>query len=806
MKKTFRVVVVVLIVLVAIVAAGTWVWWRGGLPVRTGEHSLAGLDAAVDVRFDRWGVPYIAAESSDDLLAALGWLHANDRFTQMELGRRAAAGRLAEILGEPVVETDVYFRTLRLTDVAAAMWDASSPEARRWLESYAAGVNAWLAERDGDFSPELRLLGHEPEPWTALDSLAFAGLMARDLSFWDARPEEKRFVWLRHFGVDGVRDLLGDPDVHVADEILALAQQGQEPADVEGKDATPSELDLASPGSNNWAIAPERTEMGRAIVANDPHLGLHLPSVWYQVHLRAPGYEAAGMSLPGTPGVVIGRGPAVAWAMTNVMLDDHDLYFERLSDDGRRYQRGDTWLDVEERQETIRIRGGGEQALTLRTTDRGPLLDPDDELNLPARSLEWTAYIPSDPISAFHGLARATTPAEAFAAVRSYGCPAQNLVMAFATGEIAYAAIGAIPARRTGDGRLPSPGWDLAYGWDGLRRRETNPAVVDPDAGFIVTANQDIRPPGYELPVVAEFYPGHRAERIREALAARETWSFEAAGDLQTDVRSLYARDLIKAIAGSFDIAAPEDDAAEAYGALAGWNQTMGGTGPAALFALVQRELFERVFGDDAEIAGLPTRSVGRRGVLLRVLQGETATDWIDDRRTPEVEGRDAVVAEALAAAWSEGRTRWGDRVTKWPYEELHQLTLRHRLDAMPVVGGWMRRGPFDLPGSGTTVAAFGARWSGDRLQVTYGPSMRWIVDWSQPDVAFAALPGGQSGHPADPHYDDQVRRFLDGKLHPAPWAEGPIEARGRVAAAPLAVDDLPMSLSFPLPFRLSSE
>jgi len=774
-KKALIAVAVLVAVLAIAAAVAVWMLRSSGLPDRDGEHPLPGLDAEVSVRWDRWGVPHVAAESEEDLLAALGWLHANDRLTQMELGRRAAAGRLAEVLGEPLVEIDVYFRTLRLAETAEAIFEGSSPRSRRWLEAYAAGVDAWLAERGSDLPPGLRLLGVEPEPWRPEDSVAFALLMAEDLSFYKGRPEEDRFRWLGTFGVETVRDLLDQPDLHPVPAILELAT-GTAPSD----DATAPET--ASPGSNNWAVGGSLTASGKAMVANDPHLGLHLPSVWYQVHLRSPTYRAAGMTLPGAPGVVLGRGPHVAWAFTNTMLDDHDLFFERLDDGGEKYLRGDRWLPVETRQEEIPIRGGGSHTLTLRATDRGPLLDADPARGLPPRSLAWSAHHPGDPIAALAEIAGASTPEELMAAVEPYVAPAQNLVAAFEDGRLAFTAIGRVPLRRGPEaseaprwlGRLPAPGWDPAYRWDGFRPRDSNPTIVDPADDRLVTANHDVRPPGYPLPLVAEFYTPHRARRIAERLAEDDRWTAEKLAELQTDVTSLFARELVAAL-GDGD--AFEGDAHRGWEALQGWDGTMAVEGPAALFILLERNLIRAIFADEMEAAGLPPFGDRDRALALRILRGDMDERWYDDVTTDARESRSETVGNALAEAWREGAERWGDDVAGWDYGWLHPLTLRHRLDAVPLFGGWLRRGPYPLPGSATTVAAFGAAWRGDRHEVTYGPSMRWIVDWGNPESGLAGLPGGQSGHGADPHYDDQIEPYLAGDLHPAPWSEAAVEA-----------------------------
>ncbi|MCG8456328.1 MAG: penicillin acylase family protein [Holophagales bacterium] len=772
----------------ALVLVGTafTVLQHSGRPRRSGDHQVPRMTAAVDVRFDARGVPHVTATSVEDLMRALGWLHANDRITQMELGRRAVAGRLSELLGEATLEADIYFRTLRFFEAADAGWRAASEDSRALLEAYAEGVNAWLEERGSDLPPALRVLGADPEPWTPRDSLAFALLMAQDLSFWDGRPEEYRFEWLRALGEDRLRQLLGDPDLHVPPEILDLAQgtsavESRGPAPAEASTPEPELAgERAAPGSNNWAVGSSRTESGAPILANDPHLGLYLPSVWYQVQLRAPGYEAAGMTLPGTPGVVIGRGPSLAWAFTNVMLDDHDLFFERLDESGERVLRGDVWVSITTDTQTIRIRGGDSHTFVRRSTDIGPLLEADSERGLPARSLAWTALEPGDPLAALRGLPMAEDVEGVLETIAPFVCPAQNLVVAFADGRLLHTTLGRVPERRRGDGRLPAPAWDPSYGWNGLRPPESNPRVVDPAEDLLVTANHDIRPPGYDLPFVADFFAPFRHDRIRERLLTGERWAREDIADLQLDAVSLHALEVIGAALEAASQAGaegpPEGDAGRALEALRQWDGTMAETGASALFALFQRELMRAIFLDEQVAAGVE-RSFSHRDRLTRLIRGEMDAAWFDDVSTPEVEGRAEIFAGALASAWAAGEARWGRDVAACSYGALHPLSLEHRLESMPLFGDWASRGPFPVAGSATTILAFGGHWRGDRIHIAYGPSMRFVMDWSDPDRAWMVLPGGQSGHPADRHYDDQIRPYLRGELFEAPWSESAIEA-----------------------------
>lgn len=761
------------LVLLGLGIAYAWLT-HSGRPKRSGEAVIAGLSAGAEARFDRWGVPHVTAASARDAAAALGYLHANDRMTQMELGRRAASGRLAEIVGEAALPLDREALTLRLRKAAEDLWQASGAESRETLEAYAAGVNAWLTERGGDLPPGLRLLGIEPAPWEPVDSLCFAMLMARDLSFWQDRPEEERFRWLAAFGPEGVRALLGDPDLHVPDEILALA--GRVPSSAPPAQLAPGAADgpattESSPGSNNWVVGASRSASGSPLVANDPHLPMRLPGTWFQVLLRAPDMEVAGMTLPGLPGVVIGRTRHLAWGLTNVMLDDHDLFFEELDEAGERVRRGDGWQPIDVETVLIPVKGADPVPLELRTTDRGPLLPADPDRGLPARSMAWTGLLPADPLAAFTHLAHSRRVEEVPAGLASYAVPAQNLVVADSAGGLLYVALGRVPDRLRGDGRLPSPGWDPAYGWDGLRPALTNPMLLRPEDDLLVTANNDVRPRGYDLPLPADFDTPHRADRIRQLLLARPAWTAADQAAVQADIVSLYALQVIELLGGE----TYSGEADRAYRVLSQWDGSMIERGPAALFTLLEVELRRAVFADEAAAHGLPP--LDSRSRLLRVLSGAIPPGWFDDVSTPEVEDRALIQSRSLESALQAARARWGDAPDTWDYGHLHPLHLRHPMGRLPFLGRFYNLGRFPMPGSSTTVAAFGGAWRNGAVPVTYGPSMRWVADLADPDAGLAVLPGGQSGHPWDPHYGDQLPLYLEGHLRPVPWTDEAIQA-----------------------------
>jgi len=757
-----------------LVLAGLGALWlaQGGRARRSGAAVVAGLEAPVEVRFDAHAVPAIGAASTRDAMAALGWLHANDRLFQMEVTRRAAAGRLAELFGERALAYDTQVRRLGFPHAAERLLAGASPETRELLDAYSTGVNAWLAERDGDLPPEFRILRRRPEPWRPVDSVGVIYVMARTLSPVVDPPEYELFELLRAFGPERARELAVDPEARIFDEVAGLAREAEA-----GRRPVDANREGAGLGSNNWAVGPERSRDGDALLANDPHLGLGLPNVWYQARIRAPDYDAAGMTFPGAPAVVLGRGPAIAWACTNLYIDDVDVFLERVDPSGERVLRGEAWIPIERQVDEIRV-GDRTVEVEVERTDRGAFLAADPQRGLPARSVAWTGYEPGDQLAAFVALARAGSVDDVPAAVAGYTFPAQNLVVAGVDGRILWTPLGRGPRRFGWDGRFPAPAWRTDVGWDGLVPAAENPVLVDPPGSAIATANSTLPVPTPEW-FGEDFDSPYRVDRIRAELATRRDWTVESLAALELDARSLWAATVVRALGDGYD-----GDAGRAAAALAAWDGTMAEEGPSALFALLERELQRRVFEDEAAKAG-----VGRFGTRERLdalLARRIPESWFDDVATSEHEDRHAIVAAALATAWEEGARRWGDDVATWRYGEIHTIVFDHALGGLPLLGRWWNRGPWELPGSATTILAFGGPWKGDAIDVSYGPSMRFVTDAARPDSTLAIAPGGQAGHPADPHYDDRLADYLAGRMEPVAWSE---EAIARATVSTLRLE-----------------
>lgn len=790
----------VLLVLVVGVAVAGWKGWslyqsllEGGRAQRSGEMPLPGLGVDVVVQVDKWGVPYLSAESLEDLVRAMGWVHANDRFAQMELNRRVASARLSEVIGEAGLEMDREMLDLQVRSIAERAVAGMRPDSLELLKVYADGVNAWLLQRGDDLQPLFQLTGVKPEPWTPTDSMCVPAMLAVSLSFINKRVEEERYQVLRELGVDAAMDWIGE-EVPVPEGLLDL------PYEPEWKKegvalSQPSPADAMPGGSNNWAVAGSLTEHGSALVANDPHLGLRLPSIWYQIHLRSPQLEVAGMSIAGVPGVVLGHNQNLAWAFTNVMLDDHDLLFEQVSNDGKKVRRGDEWVDVVEKVNQIKLKNGDTVEWITASTDLGPMLPPDPERGLPARTLLWSAYHLDDPLTPFLNLARAKTVEQAITAANQYQAPTQNIVIGHTDGSIAWTMFGRPPARPRQMGRLPSPAWDASYHWNSLAESANNPRIAPGERQTIITANALLEGVGESLQ--ADYDTPFRAQRIAELLAAGPASAQPSAGPIpregsngssgsptpwaaaslaapQNDVTDGYALHLLSKLPQKLD----NSTADRLLGKLRAWDGVNRVEGMAAFFWLFERKLWQGIFGDELKKHHLPMPwTFLQRQKLLRVVTGNAKYNWVDNVDTEAVETLNDIVREALIEAWNEGLKDYGEDMNQWAYgRDLHHWSLPHHLDAVPILGGQFTRGPYALPGSATSVNAMGGA-NADWKKVVWGPSMRVVWDTGNWDNSRAIIPGGQSGHFADPNYDDQIPLFLNGELRTVPWSPRAIDA-----------------------------
>jgi len=715
-----------------------------------GKVVLPGLGAPCTVRFDAAGVPHVEAASLRDAFFLQGYLHARERFFQMELARRAARGRLAELLGPGAVPLDVRFRRWGVAEAARRQRALLSQQAERALAAYAAGVNAALGSLPPwRLAPECLLLPCKPEPWRIEDTLG-VGLVLQFNLTWAAGEELQRARVLSALGRERAVALWGwSPEQAAAwipPEGPSLPQRSPEP---------PLPV-FSGVGSNNWALAGSRSESGAPLLANDPHVGVANPATWYEVHLAAPDLAVAGVSVPGAPGILIGHNQQVAWGITMAMLDDQDLFRLQLNPSGTEERFGEAWLPLAIEKETLPVRGEKPRELVLKRSVHGPVVR---EENGEAYALAWTALQARSPVECFLALLLAPDARLAMAAFDPCEAPALNLLVADRQGHIGWRITGKVPRRGRGAGKLPSPGQDPSWAWEGLASFEPPLTKLDPPEGFLATANHDpfaegdFPPPGFS----GEFAAPHRVRTIRAALASRPRWSVAACAALQLDVGNPQALELLAALRPILEtVHRPEAEA------LLSWDARMeAGSSTALLWAEFLRALVRRVGGDEAAQVGLD-RSPFTAEALRRLALGLLPAVWWDDVSTPEVESPAVIVAAALeeASRRAAGK-RWG---------EVHQVLFAHPLGSVRLLAPLFNAGPYPVGGAGPCVNATAYRAQGEDFAVVSLPSMRFVADLGDWNRSRMVLPLGQAGHPLAAHARDQVKAWLSGGSHPMPF------------------------------------
>src|SRR5262245_4657989 len=697
---------------------------RRALPRLAGARPGTGVSAPVEIVRDRFGVPHIYAQDDDDAYFALGFCHGQDRLFQMEVLRHVGQGRLSELFGKDTLKADRLFRTLDFAGVGRRMMAQAGPEARRALEAYARGVNLAAQEASATALPiEFLILGRGFEAARPDDFLGVLGYMAWGLEMsWTFDPLVERLV--ARVGPARAAELLpwnfgGEPSVHPPAALAALGPQlaqgtaGHARFDISLFELSPAETQLlAAPlrASNNWVLGPGKTTSGRPILANDPHLTPALPGIWYEAHLASPSLDVAGVTLPGLPLVAIGHNRDIAWGMTNVMLDGGDFFLEKL--EGNKVLFRGEWVDVQERVEEIRVRGGAPERLVVRSTPHGPLVGTLLENEPRALSYCWNfrAATDANEIEGFYLLNRAHDWPSFRNALSRFGAIAQNVAYADREGHIGLQTSGRIP-RYTAprlDGTRFRKGWDGSEDWDGFVPFEVNPSSFDPPQGWLASANNPTvaRSPYY---ISDQWEPTDRIERIHQMIGAKERLSVADVERMQSDTRLVPAQRLVPLLLEAFDGApAMSSPVAAALDELRAWSGDMRSDSAAPmLFAFFERRLYEAIFGDEL---GPELAKAWRSKANLWTIMVDTVLDrhldhWFDRTDTPEREDRPAIVRAALTSAVRDVLSRFGDDLRSARWGALHTLTFQHSLGrASRLLGLYFDRGPFGVPGAAGTI------------------------------------------------------------------------------------------------------
>jgi penicillin G amidase len=753
------------------------------LPRTNGTLTVPGLRHEILIRRDQWGIPHIAARDETDAYFGLGFCHGQDRAFQLETLLRVGRGTLAEVVGPEALPLDRLSRRIGFHHSAREQWPVLDREVQGMLEAYAAGVNAGTSQGLPSRPHEFVLLGGKPTPWTPLDSMGVMKLMSFSLATnWDSE-----LARLKVLLADGPEALAALDTVYPEWQpvVTPPGREAGPAADLLTEDlAAFAAVASVGGGSNNWTISASRTATGRPILANDPHLDATLPAHWYLAHVRCPQWEVAGSSFPGGPSFPSGHNAHAAWGVTAGMVDDTDLFQERIGSDGASVLEGDRWVPCSVREEVIKVKGTAPVTERVLVTPRGPIISPALK-DPPGVALSMRAiWLDSRPIRGLLCMHKVKNFEEARAALSQWPATSQNVVYADVTGTIGWQLMGTAPRRRKGNGTIPQAGWDPEAGW------ETDPVpfdemprLVNPSEGFIATANNRSLPDGEGPFLSADYIDGYRVSSIRRNLAARRDWDIASTQKLQTDQRSLSWEEIREEV-----LAAPatDADAAHALELLRGWNGIVAAdSAGAAVFELFMSDMVQRtgrarapkswaaIMGrGDSPLMGFNLFSFRRTGHLVRLLRMKPP-GWFS-RPWPQE------IADSLA-----GVVRWlkehrGPDVSRWGWGHVRTLTMTHPFGEKKALAKLFNLGPLPCGGDEDTINNASVRPLEPLIRPDSIASMRTVIDVGAWENCRFVLPGGQSGNPLSPHYGDLLPLWHRGEGVPIAWSPESVEKATR--------------------------
>ncbi|TJY42614.1 penicillin acylase family protein [Cohnella pontilimi] len=754
-----------LVLLLLVGAASGFAYWivRGSLPVMKGTLEIAGLEHPVSVWRDSNGVPHIEAHNEHDLYMAQGFVTAQDRLFQMDLSRRQASGQLSEVIGEQTLERDKFFRAFGLRRAAEASLAKYSAEAKNVLAWYAQGVNDYIkmAKDSGSLPVEFRILGYTPTDWGPVDSLAIGKYMAYDLGgHWQGQVF--RYQLLQKVSKEMALELFPSYPEGGATIIQAARDN---PVDLQ---ATVAAAAIPDPfnGSNNWVISAQKSASGKPMLANDPHLGLSTPSIWYETHLQAPDLQVSGVIFAGVPGIIVGHNEHIAWGVTNVGPDVQDLYIEKRNPNNpNEFEYRGKWESAKLYHEQIKVKGAPPVDYPVAVTRHGPIISEfaNDHQPDTALALRWTALDATTELEAVQRFGKAHNWDEFKEALTYFDAPAQNFVFASDDGTIAYRANGKIPIRKNGDSLLPVPGWTDEYEWTGYIPWDELPTTVNPPKGYISTANNKVIDDSYPYHISNSWAEPYRQTRIQQVLDSKQVLQIEDLQKLQFDRHNLLAEEFLPGLLSAVQKKGslrPIDQ--EAFDLLKDWNkQDDPEQGGPLVFALWISQLEEVIFKPevtDEMMKMFEDKAIVRDELLRKSLAGKKEP-WIDTKG-----GIEAVALRSFQLAVDEAADRQGKKTAKWQWGKFHRVDFAHPLGAVKPLDLFFNAKAVPMGGSRATVGAAG--WNNETGEVTHGGAWRTVIDLANPRKSFNVVGPGQSGHLLSRWYHDQVDEWTTGKYH----------------------------------------
>lgn len=748
-------------------------FWQNAESIRINTKNkivLSGTYQQVDVAFDDRMIPHIFAQNDHDVYYAQGYVTAMHRLWQMDFQTRFAAGRISEVVGKKAIELDKYQRRMGMVfgaehSLAGMMAD---PKSKEMILAYTAGINAYIHSLSSAQLPvEYKILDFKPEEWTPIKCALLLKQMSATLAMGS---DEFYMTNIRNkFGADVVKDLFPDYPFK-EDPIIPLGTKWNfDPLPVPPVPAAFNEALTGTIktkqkeegiGSNNWALSGAKTASGSPILANDPHLDLTLPSIWYQIQLHTPGLNAYGVSLPGAPGIIIGFNKDIAWGVTNVAADVLDFYQVKFKDNTHKsYWYNNQWKNTSTRLETIVVKGEKTVTDTVFYTHHGPVVylqkvkDFSRAKNIPTgNALRWIAHDKSNELKTFYLLNRGKNYEDYRKALTYYTAPAQNFIFASADNDIAITANGKFPLKWKDQGKFILDGTDPKYDWQGWIPAAQNPTVKNPPRNFVSSANQSSTDQTYPYYINWEFSPYERGKRINDRLSAMNKATADSMINMQTDSYSIHAQNILPAILVMVDRNILNATQKEALNYVLTWNKYYDARSVAAsIFDLWTKRLQFNIWDDEFTIAAIPMRYPSRDRTVQLILH-EPKSKWIDNVNTPVKETLTDLVNEAFKYSCDSLERKYGSIGKSWEWGNLKHTQIQHMAK---------------IPGFASKVLITGGgKMTINALNESNGPSWRMVVELGKMPKGHGVFPGGQSGNPGSPFYDNMIDTWAGGKLY----------------------------------------
>jgi penicillin G amidase len=758
---------------------------HGAKPQYKGEIVIKGLGSDVTVYRDERGIPHIYAGNEHDLYFSVGFVMAQERLWQMDLIRRATTGRLSEIFGASYVQTDLFLRSLDMTTKSRMVLSNEDPVIISYMQAFADGVNAFINAAGKKLSPEFRILSYKPDPWTLEDLANIIGYMGWDLASDNLSAELFNYRLVQKFGVDKASQLIPDwkavkafvfPDFKINDTLLNEAQSF-----ISSMDKLKDLGVVSFTGSNNWAVSGKRTETGKPILSNDMHLSFGSPGIWIQMHQVIQGkLNVTGVVVPGQPFVVAGHNDKIAWGMTNLKVDDIDLFAEKInpSNENQYFFNGE-WKDMVIKKEIIKIKGGKQDTLVLKFTHRGPIVSGFRKINDASLSMRWAGYDNSDEIRSVCLLNRANGWKDFRSALKTFRSISQNFVYADTEGNIGLNTGGGIAIRK-GNGNFIRNGETDEYDWKGYVPFEQLPFSYNPEIGYVSSANNKTVSDDYPYYISSDFALPYRINRIRQMLDERKVFGIEDFKRMILDQHSNYAALLTPFILKLND-RKNELTTAEtgALSTLAGWDYDMNAslTAP-SIFEFFRISFIDNLLADELGDLYSQLFITVREYYIYRILK-TGPDDWVDNINTPQKETLDDIILKSFKDCISSLSQQYGEDQSKWNWGRIHKITIQHPLGSVKILDRifGFNSDEAGIGGSNHTVCPYSY---GAGFKVNQGASERHIFNTADWDESLTVIPTGESGIPGSEFYLSQTKSYLEGKFYKDHFSDNAVKAAAK--------------------------